>query len=170
VGSTTDNGNLLGLTSMYQTTDGASHSAADVWFLADKASATVPVVSPAGLAPALPEVIVSANTVGSASSIALRANVSALAQAIGSFTDSIATVGAPAAGVSLTPQSEVCAVNALSTATVVNMVDVMKQFDANGNPAGSQSVVSLTVAPGASGLVGQASNPAASALFVGSTK
>jgi len=31
-----DNGNLLGLTSTYQTTDGQSHAAADVWFVADK--------------------------------------------------------------------------------------------------------------------------------------
>jgi hypothetical protein len=32
-----DNGNVLGLTSTYQTADGANHAAADVWFVADKA-------------------------------------------------------------------------------------------------------------------------------------
>jgi len=32
VGSAVDNGNKLGLTSTYQTTDGATHAAADVWF------------------------------------------------------------------------------------------------------------------------------------------
>jgi hypothetical protein len=31
-----DNGNLVGLTSSYQTTDGATHEMADVWFVADK--------------------------------------------------------------------------------------------------------------------------------------
>ena len=31
-------GNLIGLTSSYQTADGSSHAAADVWFVVDKAS------------------------------------------------------------------------------------------------------------------------------------
>jgi hypothetical protein len=34
-GTSTDNGNVLGLTSTYQTNDGQSHAAADVWFAAD---------------------------------------------------------------------------------------------------------------------------------------
>jgi hypothetical protein len=33
-----DNGNLIGLTSTYQTTDGSTRAAADVWFVVDKAS------------------------------------------------------------------------------------------------------------------------------------
>jgi hypothetical protein len=51
------------------------------------------------------------------------------------------------------------------------MADVMKQFDANGNPGGAPGItVNLSVLPGANGLLGQAANPAAPALFVGSSK
>ena len=39
-GTTTDNGNILGLTSSYETTDGVTHDAADVWFLADRTPTT----------------------------------------------------------------------------------------------------------------------------------
>jgi hypothetical protein len=35
-----DNGNLIGLTSTYQTTNGSTRAAADVWFVADKAAST----------------------------------------------------------------------------------------------------------------------------------
>lgn len=34
-----DNGNLIGLTSSYETADGATHDMADVWFVADKHAA-----------------------------------------------------------------------------------------------------------------------------------
>ena len=37
-GTHTDHGNLLGLTSSYTTTDGASHDMADVWFAKDTTS------------------------------------------------------------------------------------------------------------------------------------
>jgi hypothetical protein len=177
VGSATDNGNILGLTSTYQTTDGATHDAADVWFLADKASAVAPATPPVVAAVAAPTAeatlaaalswpesvpaiaatvplsvpgadtttaalvpdaaVVSVNTAGGASANGMRVNVSALAQAIGSFTDTMATGGDPAAGTSLTPQSAIATVNSPVAAAVVNMVDVMKQFDANGNAIGS---------------------------------
>ena len=35
-GTDTDNGNLVGLTSTYETSDGNTHAAADVWFVADR--------------------------------------------------------------------------------------------------------------------------------------
>jgi len=38
----TNNGNLVGLTSSYQTTDGASHTAADVWFVVKPAQPSLP--------------------------------------------------------------------------------------------------------------------------------
>ena len=69
-----DNGNLLGLTSSYQTADGASHAAADVWFAVDVRD-TAPAVAletPADLA----------------------SRTSLLCQAIGSFDDP--PVSAPA--------------------------------------------------------------------------
>jgi hypothetical protein len=167
VGSATDSGNILGLTSTYQTTDGASHTAADVWFLADKASAVAPAVPPVEVVPAVPEALGYANAVGGISASAMRANVSALAQAIGAFPDSHSTVGDPATDVSLTLQSAMPPGNPLAAAAVVNMVDVMKQFDANGNPAGAPTAsVSMNVAPSASGLIGQASNLATTPLAV----
>jgi hypothetical protein len=176
VGSATDNGNILGLTSTYQTTDGASHNAADVWFLANKATAVAPAVPPvvaavaaptpeATLAAAMswpdnapaiaatlpvvsavvdaataalaPNAVVNVNSANAASASGLRGNVSALAQAIGSFTDSMATAGTPAAGTTLTPQSAIPSVNSPTAVAVANMADVMKQFDANGNAIGS---------------------------------
>jgi hypothetical protein len=39
-GTLTDNGNLLGLTSSYTTTDGSQHAVADVWFAKDHAATT----------------------------------------------------------------------------------------------------------------------------------
>jgi hypothetical protein len=170
-GSATDNGNILGLTSTYQTTDGATHSAADVWFLANKANSLAPSVPTAVVAPAVAEVRVNTNTVDVAVASTMRVNVCALAQAIGSFADAISVAGDPAAGVSLTLQSALPSGNPMVAAVVVNMVDAMKHFDANGNPAGTQSIlVSLNVAPGANGLVGQATNPSIPALVVGSSK
>jgi hypothetical protein len=41
-----DNGNLIGLTSSYQTTDGSTHATADVWFVADKSSSAGMAVTP----------------------------------------------------------------------------------------------------------------------------
>jgi hypothetical protein len=171
VGTATDNGNLLGLTSTYQTTDGASHSAADVWFLADKASSVVPAVALA----AAPEVTANANTNTNTSGVALASamqlNVSALAHAIGSFADTMPIAGGSATGASLTSQAANPLANSPTVAAVANMADVMKQFDANGNPGGAPgTTVNLSVLPGANGLLGQAANPAAPALFVGSSK
>jgi hypothetical protein len=109
-----DNGNVLGLTSTYQTTDGASHAAADVWFVADKTAATAPLAADA------PEVD-------------LVSRVSSLAQAIGTFS---ATSSEDAS--TRLPVSEPVATartSLLATAAVCAMVDAMKQFDANGNQA-----------------------------------
>jgi hypothetical protein len=167
VGSATENGNLLGLTSTYQTIDGAIHGAADVWFLADKASAVAPAVPPAGVMPAVPEALVYANTVGVIPASAMRANVSALAQAIGAFPDSNSMVGDPATDVSLTLQSAMPSGSPLAAATVVTMVGVMKQFDADGNPVLAPIAnVSMNVAPNASGLTGQVDILAATPLIV----
>ena len=69
-----DNGNLIGLTSSYQTTDGASHAAADVWFVADR-NQDVPVAAPAA---------------------DLRSQVSSMAQALSTYA-AADPVAAPAA-------------------------------------------------------------------------
>jgi hypothetical protein len=53
-GTGTDNGNVVGLTSTYETSDGNTHAAADVWFVADRNSADQGLTSHvAGLAQAI---------------------------------------------------------------------------------------------------------------------
>jgi hypothetical protein len=91
-----DNGNVLGLNSSYQTTDGVSHAAADVWFQVD-----------------------------------LRANVNNLTQAMSEFGTS-SNSGATTAG-SLT-DSAAKVPDLLPALAVANLVDAMKQFDAQSAP------------------------------------
>ena len=91
-----DNGNVVGLNSSYQTTDGASHAAADVWFQVD-----------------------------------LRANVTNLSQAMAEF-NATSTTSAVATG-SLTDASTKAA-DVLPVAAVANLVDAMKQYDAQQTP------------------------------------
>jgi hypothetical protein len=122
-----DNGNLIGLTSTYQTTDGATHAAADVWFVAD-ANQVAPVLS----APVLTSVVSPppADAVLNPVAPDLRSQVSSMAQALSAFTSTDpATSGAAAtAGVSSSaaPASQ-------TTLAVGGMVSAMQQFDANGN-------------------------------------
>ena len=167
VGSDKDNGNILGLTSTYETTDGATHAAADVWFLADKNkvdssaaavdSAIVALSQPAAVAVVTPVVaaapvtaaaLVTADAVpfGAVAGLVpdqnvatplapkddLCTRVSGLAQAIGSFAES--GVNETLAVPRLDATGGAVASNTTATAlTVGSMVDVMKQFDANGN-------------------------------------
>jgi hypothetical protein len=155
VGTAIDNGNILGLISNYETTDGVSHDAADVWFRVDKVpvssesvdkaiSALGAGVGSAGSAdtayvppPSVPFVLPQVQVVPTAPLVTLdgdglRSKVSGMVQAIGSFAD------APTYPTSGMPQLEApSASGALVTRTVLSMVDVMKQFDANGNPIGN---------------------------------
>ena len=87
-----NNGNVVGLNSSYQTTDGASHAAADVWFQVD-----------------------------------LRAQVTNLTQAMAQF-NAAPEASATAAG-SLTDATAQSS-EALPTLAVANLVDAMKQYDA----------------------------------------
>jgi hypothetical protein len=165
-GTSTDNGNILGLTSTYQTTDGATHAAADVWFAVDKGgtnasagtldaaiaalnSATVPTLAPDVLnvaaetpivsAPVAAQPVVGANT-------DLRARVSSLAQAIGSFGDgsgTLDTLSAPR----LDTLTSTLSVRSTATLAVGSMVDVMKQFDANGNQIASPLTTASSAKP-----------------------
>jgi hypothetical protein len=121
VGATMNNGNLLGLTSSYQTADGASHDAADVWFAVQKSPVSAAV----------------ATTSVSVSPLDLGANVSGLAQAIGSFDDTNAPV--TAAKSALAGEG---AIAATSTVALAGLVDAMRQFDANGKPL-DQTVAGL---------------------------
>lgn len=103
-----DNGNWVGLTSSYETVDGKTHAAADVWFVADKS--------------------------GKADED-LRNKVSGMAQSIGAFQEAASAGGQwQQAGIAgLNSVSAALASSELPTAQVHQMVDVLKQFDANGN-------------------------------------
>jgi hypothetical protein len=117
-----DNGNLVGLVSSYETTDGNTHAAADVWFVADKATAMAPdpaagaTAQPEAPSPAAPEPVVG-----------LRGQVLGLAQAINSFGSG--PEGSSKGGENLLGDAGSAKAGTLA---VVSMVDAMKQFDANG--------------------------------------
>jgi hypothetical protein len=166
-GTATDNGNLLGLTSTYQTTDGTSHAAADVWFVADKAAANASVTAPESTTltpPAQPPIVLDFPltdpnawvTGGSANPLAteggavvgtvdtatvpvpvpagdLRSKVSSLAQAIGSFGNA-AAADVPPPVQAPDPATNAAGLAYAASPVVGSMVDVMKQFDSNGNP------------------------------------
>jgi hypothetical protein len=163
VGSESDNGNLLGLTSTYETSDGVTHAAADVWFATDKAigATSAPLVDPvasvdtaiAALAQPNSATVENPETkvlsaVGENNLLHevkvavgapdLRARVSSLAQAIGGFD------GGDPEGIGFS-EPKIEAVNAVvtpttaSTLAVASMADVMKQFDADGNMVGTAS-------------------------------
>ena len=113
-----DNGNLIGLTSTYQTTDGATHAAADVWFVADKYQ-DVPVLTDVVLA--APENLVSSTD--------LRTQVSNMAQTM----SAIAAAEGTGLGGSGSPESSVNTLPGTPTnLAVVSMANTMQQFDANG--------------------------------------
>jgi hypothetical protein len=76
----------------------------------------------------------------------LRSRVSGLAQAIGAFDG--ASTGSDSSVTRLDLASAAVAKTATSTLAVGSMVDVMKQFDANGNlVAGQGSTIAATVKP-----------------------
>jgi hypothetical protein len=178
-----DSGNLIGLTSTYQTADGASHAAADVWFVADKnqpvATSVAAATSPdAAIAAIQAQVLASADAQPTPEAVSmanaaiapvdpaqgatnLRARVSDLAQAMGSFDGGGSTTDA---GTSLpgTASGGNLGSSAASLA-VVSMVDVMKQFDSNGNQLTSQ--VSTTASVGKTLNMPGTGDPAANALL-----
>lgn len=145
----------MGLTSSYETTDGATHAAADVWFVADKHAApstTVVEEAAAGLTPAtvaepaalsfqldLPGNTQKQLVVDEATPQDLRTRVSGLAQVLGSFADGAS--GTPDAVSALFKLDSAPGATGLGAASlaVSSMVDTMRQFDANGQLMGSQA-------------------------------
>ena len=164
-----DNGNLVGLTSSYETVDGATHAAADVWFVADKHANSANSITPSDnanvddaiAALGSTKMLAAESTTSAVLNIPkvatlaqdpqtpevktdLRSRVTNLAQALGSFDLSSAVEN----GLStprLDVQSGVGSTNTTVSLTVGSMVDVMKQFDSNGNMVASQgnAVVAL---------------------------
>jgi len=116
-----DNGNIIGLTSSYQTTDGASHAAADVWFVTDAGKPSV--------APAI-----------DASAAEMSNRVSDLVKAIGEF-DSSAPAASASRGLGQAVSAHMDAGPALNFAGMGSMVDLLKQFDARGNLTTTQPLL-----------------------------
>jgi hypothetical protein len=121
-----DNGNLIGLTSSYQTTDGATHAAADVWFVADRNQNV-----PAAVATVAPD---------AAPTTDLRSQVSSMAQALSTYAaaDPVAASGVSAPSGNTATATPV-------TLAVSGMVSAMQQFDANGNAVKPQSPTAAPV-------------------------
>jgi Ca2+-binding EF-hand superfamily protein len=128
VGNSIDNGNVLGLVSSYETADGVTHAAADVWFSVD---VVAPVPADAG------------TTIGASND--LRSRVSSLAQAMGSFAEG----GLPDVGLTL-PTLNVSGGGMASSTGVAapvasGMADAMKQFDVQGGLLGKPDLVVASV-------------------------
>ncbi|MBO3714639.1 MAG: heme utilization protein, partial [Candidatus Accumulibacter sp.] len=129
-----DAGNIVGLVSSYETTDGTRHEMADVWFVADKSAADTATPLPADPAGA-PD---------------LRANVGNLLQAISSFNSAQAASD---------PDGQEGRLPQLSTGSSVaanlpGILSVLQQYDANGNAFGASppttqavTTTSLTTVP-----------------------
>ena len=123
---TMNNGNLVGMISNYQTTDGTQHEMADVWFAINQNQSANAAVTP--------PVVVAGD---------LASRVSGMSQMIASFNESLS--GAPSS--SGTPRID----SPPNTATVVGvagmavnvggMADALKQFDQNGNLVGVSTIV-----------------------------
>ena len=109
-----NSGNIEGLVSTFETTDGSTHKMADVWFVADKneygALPTSTTDTPA---------------------VDLSSKVSGLAEAIGSFNLSQATVQNTAVTQALDGMSNAGSLGVASNVSTI--VDTLRQFDANGN-------------------------------------
>jgi hypothetical protein len=118
-----DKGNLVGLTSTYQTADGATHAAADVWFAVQATQPTEAIEASLGT------------------------KVSGMAQAIGAFADASPQVAALTAG---TLGGLGLAENTAPLA-IASLVDAMRQFDVNGRPLDAASLAG-TYGPQVTGL------------------
>jgi phage tail protein X len=153
--SATDNGNLIGLTSNYTTTDGQTHEMADVWFAtkavapATPAVATVTQLAPPAISLVLPDAAPTPTAVVTAIVTAppatdLRAQVGTLVDAMQAF-NSGAAAGSAGAGTQMASLTAPVTVAPAASLGVVNMVDALKQFDANGKPIlGSSATPSAT--------------------------
>jgi hypothetical protein len=117
-----DNGNIVGLTSSYQTTDGASHLAADVWFMTDATKATAPAAE------------------SIAKPVDLSARVNDLVEAMGNF-DSATPVTTLLGSLGQDSLTSTASAVASGAASVGSMVDLLKQFDANGDSVLNQSTL-----------------------------
>jgi hypothetical protein len=122
-----DNGNLIGLTSTYQTEDGVTHEAADVWFVADANQAPPVLTDVVQVCPVLTDVVTVCPPPPAPVASDLRSQVSTMAQALTSYA------AADPSGGGATALSQSGAAPSPVAIAVSGMVNAMQQFDANGN-------------------------------------
>ena len=119
-----DAGNIVGLVSSYETSDGSSHRMADVWFVADKKAsenATTPDLS--------------------SSASDTETGTSGIVQSIASFYD------ADAASAEVRPAFTAdLGMPAQAGANMVGIVNSLRQFDANGKEIGTTVLGTAVVA------------------------
>jgi Ca2+-binding EF-hand superfamily protein len=162
-----DNGNWVGLTSSYETVDGATHAAADVWFKTLQTQQPVPTAMPSDAANAetaqtplsAPVVQVNLSFPGAAEQTELAAStmpvqespaqgllgrVSGMASALGGMGQTTQTADGNAGLTN--PLSETGSGTTAALAGVAAMADVMKRFDSNGNMLGQAGVATPTAA------------------------
>ena len=142
-----DNGNWIGLKSGFETTDGATHDLADVWFVAKNPATAVPV-----------------DATGE-----LRTRVTGLVQAMAAFGDTADREAA--SGWNLDPNGSAAAPQSLGLAApvagnVAQMVDTLRNFDINGQTVAGTGPSAPFASPGASVALAAARNPA-NAGFLG---
>jgi hypothetical protein len=165
----TNNGNIIGLTSGYQTTDGSQHAMADVWFVADKNGSVTPVptapaaiplipvaavvVAPAAMAVAATPIIPAAPLVPVATLSALvpaannlSTQVSGLTQAMATFNGLQQAGGAANSGLpGLSSANSSAASGTVGlAANVGGMSNLLSQFDSNGQQVGGAFMAALT--------------------------
>jgi trimeric autotransporter adhesin len=115
-----DNGNWIGLRSTWQDTAGNTRDVADVWFVAERAAAPTPEPD------------------------SLRSRVSGLVQAMAAWNADADTGGANA----LPSVDDGSNAGALADGgDIGRMVDVLRQFDANGQPVGTVSTLLQPAGP-----------------------
>jgi len=145
-----NNGNYVGLSSGYTTTDGQNHKMADVWFVTDQSSA---IPSPLKTEPS-----------HSSEEKDLRTQVNSLVKAISSFDDSqfdsvIKSESLISTFLPTTIQDANVAMPLVSN--IAGLVDTMKQFDASGNliTGSAQTSNSLQTSVGSQSSVTDALDP-----------
>ena len=139
-----NNGNWIGLKSGFETTDGATHDMADVWFVAKRP--TDAAQPPAD------------------TSDALRSSVTGLVQAIAAFNDAGDGAGG-ASGWNLEPEGsslapQIAAAAAPVAGNVAQLVDALRFFDSNGQLVAGNTPSAPFASPGESVTLAAARSPA----------
>jgi hypothetical protein len=164
-----DHGNLVGLTSTYETSDGATHAAADVWFVADanptNAAANINIDTQIAQTVAQLQNSYAPATPADGQPPAdngLVGRVNVMAQSLSSFSEQQSNAPGNGAGNALQAPGSNAQPASGVVATVSGMSEQLKNFDAFGKPlAGSSELAapsSLKKPDGLSGIGMDANN------------